>query len=520
MILTTILEEAVANAPDKPALIMRMGYRTVELTFGEVYETAKKIACYFEQNGIGVEDKVLLLASNSPYWGCVWWGSILRGSIIVPQNIQNTKSQIEKIIAQTEGKLLIYDETYTDELPEGIKAVDIVKFIEEVEKTDCSGFEAFKAQDDTVAELMYTSGTTGDPKGVILTHHNLASNVDALNKVIPMKKNEVFLSILPLAHIFEQTTCFLNTFYNTSTVVYAHSPKAIVDLLNEYHATKMAAVPEFLQLVMNKIETNAEDQGKGALMKKLMKLSNAIKIKPLQRLLFRSVHKKFGGKLNLVASGGAPLHPELERKWMALGIDLMQGYGLTETSPIISTNNFKEHRFESIGKPLPGIEVKISDDGEILVKGPNVFQGYYKNEEKTKAAFTDDGWFRTDDMGRIDEEGFIFISGRKKYMILGPAGQNVYPEDIEEAMNSIEGVQDCTVLGVEKEGGKEEIHAVLLFEEGRKKTDPEEVVTKANSKLASYQQVNSWTVWPEEDFPRSATRKVRKEKVKEALNLA
>ncbi len=510
MILTNILEKNAKELPNKTALIMKMGYRTVSLTYQDVYDLSLKIACFLEKSGLQKGDKVLILAPNSPYWICVWWGCLLGGYIPVPLNVQSTAEMIKKISDQTEAKIIFKHLHYKQELSKQLRVYDI-EFIQELtEEIDCRSFKKAEARENDIAELMYTSGTTGDPKGVILTHKNISSNLEAISKIAPIARSDKFLSILPLSHIFEQVIGFLVPFSQGVLIVYSHSPLAIRDLLKEHRITIMAGVPEFLRIVMTKIELKAEEEGKKKIFDKLMALSAAVKIKFIQRILFLPVLKKFGGKLHTVVSGGAPLDPKLAKKWDALGIYLLQGYGLTETSPVVATNTYDDQRLGSVGKLLPGVEVKIAADKEILVRGPNVFQGYYKNEEKTKEAFTA-SWFQTGDIGELDKDSFLFIKGRKKYMIKGPGAQNVYPEDIELELNKISGVKDSCVVGLEKERGQVEIHAVLLLGSEMKKS--EEVIEEANKNLASYQQINGWSIWPEEDFPRSATRKVKKEEV-------
>ncbi len=509
MILTEILEKNAKDLPNKIALVMKMGYRTVSLTYQDVYDLSLKIACFLEKNGLKKGDKVLLLAPNSPYWICVWWGCLLGGYIPVPLNVQSTAEMLRKIAEQTEAKIIFKYLHFKQELPVNIKSYDIEFIKETVAGIDCSNFKKAETKENDIAELMYTSGTTGDPKGVILTHKNIDSNVEAISKIVPIATNDKFLSILPLSHIFEQVASFLIPFSKGVLIVYSHSPIAIGDLLREHQITVMAAVPEFLRIVMTKIEAKAEEEGKKKIFDKLLALSSAVKIKFIQRILFKPVLKKFGGKLHTVVSGGAPLDPELEKKWDAFGIYLLQGYGLTETSPVVSNNTYHQRRLGSVGKILSGVEVKIATDGEILVKGQNVFQGYFQNEQKTNEVFTEDGWFQTGDIGKFDSEGFLYIKGRKKYMIKGPGAQNVYPEDIECELNKISGVKDSCVVGLEKSGGKVEIHATLLGEI----KDPEKVIQETNKNLASYQYIGGWSVWPEEDFPRSATRKVKREEV-------
>jgi len=263
------------------------------------------------------------------------------------------------------------------------------------------------------------------------------------------------------------------------------------------------------------MEAKAKEKGKLKIFRKMMSLSNRLPLKWLRRLLFHSVHRQFGGRLATVVSGGAPLDPLLEMKWRALGVDLLQGYGMTETSGVVSVNTYEDHRLKSVGKALPNVQVKIDDDGQILVWGANVFGGYFKNKEKTKSVFTVDGWLKTDDLGEVDEDGFLFIRARKTYMILGAGGQNVYPEDIEYELNQLASVRASCVLGLELGGGKVEILAVLLLDSNLKspKEQSKKAVEIVNKQLSSYQQINSWHIWDDEDFPRSLTKKIKKHQV-------
>ncbi|MCH7882991.1 AMP-binding protein [Patescibacteria group bacterium] len=509
MILTEILEKNAKAFPHKTALTMRMGYRTVSFTYQEVYDFSLSVACLLEKNGVAKGDRVLLLAPNSPYWICVFWGTLLRGAIIVPLNIQSTARMLKKIAEQTEAKILFKHVRFRQEIPTGLKTHDIELLKEDLYGTDSSSFKETEILENDLAQILYTSGTTGDPKGVMLTHKNIFSNVKTLSRLIPISKDDKFLSILPLSHIFEQVVGFVLPFEKAAQIIYVSSPVLIPDLLKEHRITKMVVVPEFLHIIMTRIYARAREKGKKKIFDTLMQLANNMNLKVLRRLLFYPVHVRLGGKLRTIASGGAALDPELERKWNALGIDLLQGYGLTETSPIISANTYRDHRLGSVGKVLPDVQVKIAPDGEILVKGPNVFQGYFKDQEKTSQAFNEEGWFRTGDDGGLDADGFLYIKGRKKYMIKGSGAQNVYPEDIEFELNNIAGVKDSCVVGLEKPAGRVEIHAVLLGDI----ENPEHIIEEANTRLASYQQITGWSLWPEEDFPRSATRKVKKEEV-------
>lgn len=514
MILNKILENCAQKYSKTPSLKMRMGFRTKTLSYEEVYKLAKKVSLFLQDNGINKGDKVLVCAPNSPYWVCVYWGCLLRGAIVVPLNIQTSQQVIQKIADQTESKIIFKFLFFRHELSPSIKQYYLEHLEDLVQDFDIINYQDTKILQEDLVQIMYTSGTTGDPKGVMLSHENLYSNLQSISEIIKVNKNDRILSILPLSHIYEQTIGFLLPYSYGVEIIYTHSYAAIRQLIQENEITKMVAVPEFLQLIMARIENEAEAHNKKKSLIYLRKISLFINIKLISRILFYPILKSLG-KLNTISSGGAPLDAELEKKWLAMGIDILQGYGLTETSPVITSNRPNEIRSGSVGKPVKDVQVKIADDKEILVKGPNVFIGYYKNPEKTKETFTTDGWFKTGDLGEFDKDGYLYVKGRIKYMIKGPGGQNVYPEDIEAELNKIDGVIDCCVLGFERPTGLE-IHAVLLLDQ-QKKIDVEEVINKVNNNLASYQHINAVTVWPDIDFPRTPTRKIKKEEIRKFL---
>ncbi|MCK4502868.1 MAG: AMP-binding protein, partial [Desulfuromonadales bacterium] len=468
MVLTKILEANAKKYANSLALTMRMGFRTVNMTYREVYDVSRKMALLLEQEGVGNGDKVLLLAPNSPYWICSFWGCLLRGAVVVPLNIQSTPELVEKIAKETDAKLFLAHRYYKHDSPKCVSPNNLKRYDLDVIKEFLNGFdpEEYKqveSSENDLVEILYTSGTTGDPKGVMLTHANLYSNIQAISQILSIKKGkERFLSILPLSHILEQAIGFLLPFSYGKQIIYAHSLAAIRDLLKKHEITKMLAVPEFLKLMMVKIEDQAEQRGRKKLLEKLMRFSLRVGSKRLARFLFHSIHKNLGGKLDTIICGGAPLDPVLEKKWNALGVFLIQGYGLTETAPLVTANTYDQHRFGSVGIVVPGVQVRITSGGQVEVKGPNVFQGYFKDEQKTKEVFSDDGWFKTGDIGELDSDGFLFLKGRQKYMILGSGGQNVFPEDLENTLKKVGGFKDCTVVGVPTKSGQTHIHAIFL----------------------------------------------------------
>jgi long-chain acyl-CoA synthetase len=517
MTLNQIVETSSKKFANQPALTMQMGFRTVNLTYADVYELAQKVAILLAQNNINKGDKVLICAPNSPYWVCVFWGCLLRGAVIVPLNIQSTSKILQAIAQETKTTILFKFNSFRLDIPANIKTFNTEFLPEYLADINLKDYQPATVSPDDLVQIMYTSGTTGNPKGVMHTHNNIYSNLMAVAQAIELHPGkDRLLSILPLSHIYEQTMGLLLPYSYGIQVIYVHSAIAIRDLLKKYKITRMLAVPEFLQLFMSRIELGFSEKNHLELFHKLINLSEKINQKWFSRLLFYPVLRQFGGKLHTIASGGAALNPDLAHKWEALGITILQGYGLTETSPVVATNTYHVHKLGSVGKLINGVQVKLSDKKEILVKGPNVFQGYYLLPEKTAQVISPDGWFNTEDLGEFDADGFLYIKGREKYLIKGPGGQNVYPEDIEFELNKIDGVIDSCVLGIDQEKGNTEIHAALLLDPA-KTLNPAEIIQVANSHLASYQQINAWTVWHDIDFPRTPTRKIKKLEVQAHL---
>lgn len=522
MVLTEILINNAQQYPQKRALTMHMGYRTITLTYAQVYELAQKLAVLLERNNINKGDPVIIVASNSPYWIALFWACLLRGAVIVPLNVQSTGAMIDHVIKQTGARIAFTSIFCANKLPPEITqyvidlAPDVINGIKVCE------YQPVVVHPDDLVQIMYTSGTTGAPKGVMHTHRNLWTNLAAISELFPEKQDDRFLSILPLSHIFEQAAGFLAPYSRQAEIIYAHSPTKILPLMQQYKITKLIAVPEFLHIVMSRIRGQADKEGKLAQFERALTWAEKINKPWVSRLLFRKIHRFLGGHLDTVASGGAPLSIELENEWRALGIHVLRGYGLTETSPLVSSTTYTQDKPGSVGKVVKDVQVTISPEKEILVKGPNVTQGYFKNPEKTAESFTADGWFKTGDLGELDHDGFLFIRGRKKYMILSPGGQNVYPEDIEDALNAIPGVREACVVGLDHSDALVAIHASLLLDDEalvkaqNAQTGQQFVanlIKQANEHLASYQQITDWSLWPDQDFPRTVTRKVKKNDV-------
>ena len=503
-LLTDILINNSNNYGQRPALTMKLGYRTISFNYKELYLKSRQVALWFNENDIKKGDRIIIMAPNSPYWVIVFWACLLEGIIIVPLNIQSNSTIIDLIIKETEPKLFVGKNI---EL-KNIKVISPEDLVLAAQDYDVKNYNKPAVKQEDIIEIMYTSGTTGDPKGVILTHLNLITNINGLDNIFPrFKKDNVFLSILPLSHIFEQTVGLFITSHLHSHIIFAHKPSAIIDLIKEFKIKSMIAVPEFLQVVIGKIKIGVEKKGLGWVLELLKKAQEKGVSNKILRILSWVIRRSIGSSLKTVISGGAALDRKTELAWQSLAINVLEGYGLTETSPIIAYNNFSEKKSGSVGKPLTNLAVKI-ENGEILVKGKSIFKGYYKNNLATEIAFDQEGWFKTGDLGEIDTDGFLHIKGRKKYMILSSSGQNVFPEDIESVIKEQSNIKDVAVIGVERNNNT--IIYALILPEKDKKIDILEIIKKANSNLASYQQIMEYSIWPEEDFPRTATRKIKK----------
>lgn len=508
--LPELLKEAARLYGTRPAVSMLESYRTHTYTYSELYEQAQKTALLLRTHGVKKGDCVVMCAPNSPQAVVALWGVLLRGALFVPLTTQSTPEQTRSIVGETGARILFSHSRARPLHIEGVKEINLDLLDELLTDIDPTTFVLPQSTPTDTAQIMFTSGTTGSPKGVVLSHENMLTTALAVRARIPLSEHDRILSILPLSHIYEQVVGLLAPMSAGAHVIYLHRPSALVTLLQEHRITKMAAVPEFLHLLMEKIEHGATEAGKEASLRRLFDLSPHTP-RFVRRFLARSILHKLGGALDIVASGGAPLSPELEHKWNALGVHLYQGYGLTEVAGVATMNAPGMHKPGTVGTAIPGVELTLGEEKEILLRGASVFSGYYKNEEATRAALDESGHYHTGDIGEIDADGFLSIKGRKKYLILGPGGQNVYPEDIEQMIAQVSGIESA-VIGVDEEG-RTLICAVLRTR--KKHVDAEKVIAEANEKLASYQAVHRVFVWPEYDFPRSSSRKVKRDLVRE-----
>ena len=493
---------------DRIAIIDRKEYRRFCYTYQEVYDLSQKFACFLKKNNVKKGDRIIVWSYNGIEYAVILLGAFLEGVIVVPADLRSNIDFVHKIQQQVNAKI-IFQTRYKQKLKRGktILIEQVMDILSQIKKEKDSAV----IEGNDIAEIIYTSGTTGKPKGVILTHKNLVSNINALNSIEKVDSGFRFLSILPLSHVFEQMIGFFIPLSNKSAIVYIKYLKSSVlfEAFNKEKITNSVMVPRILQLFYSGILKKVKDENKQERFNFMLGFSEKLPF-GLRKILFRKIHKKFGNRINYFMCGGAPLDKELERFYNAAGFLILQGYGLTETSPVLTANTSKDKRLDSVGKPVPGVEIKVDKNREILAKGDSITQGYFNNPEKTKELFKK-SWLRTGDIGYLDKDGFLHLKGRQKDIILTSAGMNIYPEDLESVINKIESVRDSCVIGIETMKG-EEIHAVLLM---TKKAGAKEIISKSNKMLDSSQKIQNYTIWPYEDFPRTTTLKIKKFLVKE-----
>ena len=503
--LIDFLRRVVERYGPRDALLFKPAFRYQRWSYSRLWNESGQVATLLRRRGLTKGDRAILWGPNSPHWVLIFCGCIRAGVILVPLDLRSAPDYVAKVVSRTDPKLAFTSRS----TPKGEVDLGSPEITFEELEAAIQGLpqpEDVDTKPDDLAEIMFTSGTTGDPKGVMLTHRNLTTNIEGVSQYISCKTSSRLLSVLPLSHMYEQMGGLFIVLYHGASVTYPTSrqPTVLARTMRERGITIMLLVPQALELLMNGIEREVKRQGREALWDRLLRIAEVTPF-PLRRLLFRRVHKQFGGKLDFIVSGGAALDQDLGRKWELLGVKIVQGYGTTEASPVISNHSLRERRLDSAGRPLPNVEVKISSDGEILARGDNITPGYWRAPEETAAAFDGD-WYKTGDLGFFDHKGFLHVQGRKKDMIVLPNGQNVFPDDIQAVLAKHPNVTDATVVGLTR-GSSVEVHAALILDDA---DTAQEVVSWTNGQLAEQQRIRGFTIWAEEDFPRTHTLKVKK----------
>ena len=506
-----VFAHSVAQFSKRVALIEpREASGTCVLTYRDLQQRVRSFAGYLQAAGLQQGERVLLWSASCIDWMVAFLAVQTVGGVVVPLDVHSTETFLRQLAQTTEAKYLVATGQLFATL--GNSPVPWI----DLEALPGGTFDEAKLPvigPDDLAMLVFTSGTTGQPKGVMLSQRNIVSDARGALSLVEVTPGDRALSILPLSHMYELTieTALL---MSGASVVYARSlvPDTLLRLLGTQRITCMVLVPQALQLFRAGIERQVRLQKKERQWQLLHRLAVHLPFR-LRPLLFASVHRRFGGQFRFFISGGAYLSPQLARYWEEMGIRVLQGYGTTECCSVVTGTPYREHTFESVGKPVAGVEIRLAEDGEILVAGPIVAAGYWKNPEASATTFRD-GWCYTGDLGSLDEAGRLYLKGRKSNRIVLANGMNVYPEDLENVLLTMPAIKDAVVVGLMRADQGPVVHAVLLAEDP---TEARAVIGQANRQLAPHQQIRSFSIWPTKEFPRTHTLKVKRSEVLEAV---
>ncbi|HVL67702.1 MAG TPA: AMP-binding protein [Vicinamibacterales bacterium] len=495
------------------------GYRGWTHTYAELAAAARGFAARLRAAGLAAGDKVVIWSENRSEWIAALWGCILEGIVVVPIDYRASHEFMLRVADIVDAKVIVAGETVA--VPDTPRTVWRLEEWQAGARADGAAADAARRPPDiggeTVAEIIFTSGATAEPKGVVLTHRNILANVIPVEREIHKYKRYArpfapirFLNLLPLSHMFGQSLATFVPPMLEGVVVFtrSYSPHDIVRQIRERRVSVLVCVPKMLEVLRDhvvRLHPEAADPPPTG-----MHWAR-------RWWRYRRIHRTFGFKFWAFVVGAAPLDPELESFWGRLGFLVVQGYGLTETAPIVTLNHPLHAARGAVGKPIAGVEVRIAEDGEILVRGDNVTSGYYNAADETRRAFRD-GWFHTGDIGELDPTGHLRIRGRKKEMIVTPEGLNVFPDDVERVLNAIPGVRESAVVGAPPEGGSasaERVHAIIVADEG---LDLDEVVRTANAQLQDHQKIRGAALWTSGELPRTeGTRKLKRRELKHWL---
>jgi long-chain acyl-CoA synthetase len=541
--LVDLLEGAETRYGDRAALSIRRDDGSVDAwSYRELARRSRLAAWRLRSRGLRPGDRLLTWSTSCPELAAVYFGAMRAGLIIVPLDLRMAPATVRRIADRSGASQLAIGtgrdapdpaEADLDRLPTAT--------IDDLCAEPGAGFPAdwdaeVAAWSRPVSEdpylLVFTSGTTGTPKGVVLAHENTIAGVDGFHRIVPDMDYRV-VSVLPLAHLFEQAIGLYLTLDLGADILYVRTrnPRVVFESIRDHRTTAMILVPQILEVFWSALLREVDRRGRTASFERSRRIARRLPM-AARRLIFRQIHRQLGGHLRLLVSAGAFLPPAVQQGWEDIGVVVMQGYGATETGSGACTT-WRDHPLGTVGRPVPGMEIRIAEDGEVLFRGPSVSRGYWGDPAATTAVFTADGFYRSGDLGRLDSRGRLVLHGRKRDIIVLPNGLNVFPEDIENALR-VAGIRDSIVL--ETEPGR--IEAIILppvaaqqvpdegpgaspagaFDEpdaiARVCADVDAAVKAANATLAVHARVTAWRFWPDTDFPRTLTLKVKRDQVR------
>lgn len=547
----SLLEDRTNDYARKVALGIKTNFGWKELTYDGLSLMTRRLAAYLKNDlGLKRDERLAILSESKPEYGACVFASVISGLITVPLDIKLTNYELESILSDCQPSVMLVSQNYVDKAIALQKVIPSLKHIIIMDENPIDGFESIytipanysckwrhRSRKSTVF-IIYTSGTTGAPKGVETTFGNILAQLAdlkiVLRQIFPKKGDVRILSILPMNHLFEMTVGF-TTFLNFGFSVYytrSLKPKDVLNTIKDKKIHFMILVPAFLRLLKSLLEAEIKSSSKFYQMTFPIKffIAKFLPFRWIKKIMFRRLHNCFGGTFKACLSGGAPFDIETARFFKRIGIDVYEGYGLTETSPVATLNVEKGRDLHSVGKVLPSYEVKIAPEtGELLLKGPSIMKGYHNQPELTAEAIDSEGFFHTGDIAKMDKEGRIYITGRIKNMIVLSGGKKVFPEEVEAVLEKSDKIEELCVLGISREGGAkdgtEDIAVVVVPKSDiKEKYHGEELqqfmrdeVKKLSKNLAPYKRPINVIVY-DGALPRTATRKIQRKKVKELIN--
>jgi long-chain acyl-CoA synthetase len=554
---TTIIDsffETVERFPEKTALLYKTDHHFESLSYADIYKYAEKLALWMKDQGFSEHDRTVIISENRPEWVISDVATLLLGGILVPVHNVLSAVQIGSIIEETAPKIVIvsgreifdkvmniisllpkdskilYLDTDLDLSHPKIKdgTISLFKF-EIFDKKYSAKIEPVKHDENRIVTIIYTSGTTGRFKGVELTNKNIIANIEGVLSEVEIRETDKFLSILPLSHVFERTVGYYIPMVRGAAISYVIDPNQLSEIAQIEKPTIIIAVPRLFEKVYAKVKEKAE---KNPIKKIIFRIAfkigkdfkkDTVAYKLADKIVFGQIKAAFGGQIRFFVSGAASLAQEIGEFFDALDIPVLEGYGLTETSPIISTNTVEKRKYGTVGRALPNVQTKVVK-GELLVKGPNVFEHYYKNPEKTKEAFTKDGWFKTGDLVDVDKAGFIKFKMREKEILVLSTGKNVGPAHLEEKMQLSPFISQAFVFG----DNQKHVAALIVPEkskmQGYTKEKQYQVIQKEidsalNKDVASYEQIKKFIIiskpFTVENSLLTPTLKLRRKEISE-----
>ncbi|MDI6744975.1 MAG: AMP-binding protein [Thermodesulfovibrionales bacterium] len=516
------------------------------ITYGAFASDSKAIASSLIKIGISKGDRIAIFSENRHEWCASYLGIMIAGAIAVPIDSQLNSETVRNLLIDSESKVIFFSsktETIANEAATGLE-IKKINLDSPDFKEICGAKEAVRYPEtspENIASIIYTSGTTGIPKGVMLTHRNFCSDAEALVNIGIITKNDNVLSLLPLHHTYPFMSTFLVPLFLGTAITYSPSLKGpdIISSMRENGVTILVGVPQLLEMIRNGITDKFKRLPAPALllMKILLKLSGSLRKKTginITKAILKPVHNALGSRFRFFASGGAKLDPQVMEGLEALGFTVLEGYGITETSPVVTFNPIDKRKAGSAGKPLPSAEIKIikpedgrvlgtGEEGEVAIKGPMVMKGYYKNPQATEQAIRDN-YFFSGDLGYIDRDGYLFITGRIKEVIVLGSGKNIYPEEVEKEYSAIPLIKEICAIGIEEKGRIEALHAIIVPDlEYAKKHQTGNIhealvweIAKISGRLPSYQRLKGFSLYPE-PLPRTPLGKLRRFMIKDLI---